>query len=257
MWRFIRITVLLLILAVVAGQAWLDKHTTTSWQRTVFVGAFPVSADGSPLSRAYIEQLDQGQIDGVTRFIATEAHRYGIALEEPLELHLYPALSEAPPVLAPQASIGARILWSLKLRYYRWRMLSGVARAKPQIALFLLYHDPALASALPHSAGLQRGLTGVVHLFATRTQEAQNRIVIAHELLHTFGATDKYDPDTGLPLYPEGYADPEQSPRFPQEQAELMAGRLPQSASQAVMPDGLANVRIGPLSAREIGWVKP
>jgi hypothetical protein len=114
-----------------------------------------------------------------------------------------------------------------------------------------------LASALPHSAGLQRGLTGVVHLFATRAQDAQNRIVIAHELLHTFGATDKYDPDSGLPLYPEGYADPEQSPRYPQEQAELMAGRLPLSATEAAMPDGLLNVRIGPLSAREIGWVKP
>ena len=48
--------------------------------------------------------------DGVTRFIATEAHRYGIAQEEPLELHLYPALSEAPrcwrrrPVSAPAYS---------------------------------------------------------------------------------------------------------------------------------------------------------
>ena len=109
----------------------------------------------------------------------------------------------------------------------------------------------------PTPAGLQRGLTGVVHLFASRAQEAQNRIVIAHELLHTFGATDKYDPDTGLPQYPEGYADPEQSPRYPQEQAELMAGRLPESADKAVMPEGLGEVRIGPLSAREIGWIKP
>lgn len=257
MWKAIRITLLLLMLAVVAGQAWLDKHATTSWQRTVFVGAFPVSADGSAVSAAYIQQLDQAQLDGVTRFITAEAHRYGIALEEPLSLRLYPELPEAPPVLAPEAGVGARLLWSLKLRYYRWRMLSRVSRAKPQIALFLLYHDPALASALPHSAGLQRGLTGVVHLFASRSQAAQNRIVIAHELLHTFGATDKYDPETGLPLYPEGYADPEQSPRYPQEQAELMAGRLPVSAQEALMPEGLASVIIGPLSAREIGWVKP
>jgi len=257
MWRVIRITVLLLVLVVVAGQAWLDKHTTTSWQRTVFVGAFPVSADGSAVSNAYIQQLDQAQLDGVTRFITAEAHRYGIALEEPLNLRLYPPLAQAPPVLAPQAGIAGRLLWSLKLRYYRWRMLSSVSRSRPQIALFLLYHDPALASALPHSAGLQKGLTGVVHLFAMRSQESQNRVVIAHELLHTFGATDKYDPDTGLPLYPEGFADPEQSPRYPQEQAELMAGRVPLSADQAVMPEGLANVRIGPLSAREIGWVKP
>jgi hypothetical protein len=257
MWRGIRITVLLLVLIVVAGQAWLDKHTTTSWQRTVFVGAFPVSADGSALSSAYLQQLEPSELEGVTRFINAEAHRYGIALDEPLNLTLYPPLAEAPPVLAPGSGVLTRLLWSLKLRYYRWRMLGHVTRAKPQIALFLLYHDPALASALPHSAGLQRGLTGVVHLFASRGQEAQNRIVIAHELLHTFGATDKYALDSGLPQFPEGYADPEQSPRYPQQQAELMAGRLPLSATEAVMPDSLASVRIGPLSAREVGGVKP
>jgi hypothetical protein len=257
MWRQIRIAILLLVLVIVAGQAWLDKHATTHWQRTVYVGAFPVSADGSAVSRAYLEQLDAAQIEGVTRFITGEAHRYGIALEEPLQINLYAPLDEAPPVLAPDASALTRILWSLKLRYYRWRMLGKIHRAKPQIALFLLYHDPALASSLPHSAGLQRGLTGVVHLFATRSQEAQNRIVIAHELLHTFGATDKYDPDSGLPRYPEGFADPEQSPRYPQSQAELMAGRVALSPTEAVMPEGLSNVRIGPLSAQEIGWTKP
>jgi hypothetical protein len=58
MWRAARITVLLLVLLVVAGQAWLDRFTTTSWQRTIFVGAFPVSADGSPATARYLEQLD-------------------------------------------------------------------------------------------------------------------------------------------------------------------------------------------------------
>jgi hypothetical protein len=257
MWRLIRISILLLVLVVVAGQAWLDKHATTHWQRTVYVGAFPVSADGSAASQRYVQQLDASQIEGVTRFIAGEAHRYGITLDEPLQISLYPPLSEAPPVLAPDAGVLTRVLWSLKLRYYRWRMLSKIHRSKPQIALFLFYHDPAQASVLPHSAGLQRGLTGVVHLFASRGQESQNRIVIAHELLHTFGATDKYDPDSGLPRYPEGFADPDQSPRYPQQQAELMAGREAVSPTEAVMPEGLSNVRIGPLSAQEIGWTKP
>ena len=114
---------------------------------------------------------------------------------------------------------------------------------------------PAWARRLPHSAGLQRGLTAVVHLFASRAQEAQNRIVIAHELLHTFGATDKYDLAIGLPMYPDGFADPELVPRYPQHRAEIMAVKVPLSATEARMPDGLEDERVGPLTAHEIGWV--
>ena len=67
---------------------------------------------------------------------------------------------------------------------------------------------------------------GVVHLFATRSQDDQNAIVTAHELLHTFGATDKYA-GSGAPLFPVGYAEPERVPRYPQRYAEIMAGRVP------------------------------
>jgi hypothetical protein len=254
MWRALRITVLLLVLLIVAGQVWIDRFTTTRWQRTVFVGAFPVSADGSPVTARYLAQLEQARIDGVTDFLKGEARRYAVAVGEPIELTLYPTLTAPPPALDSGASVFMRILWSLKLRYYRSRTLATVS-PRPQIALFLLYHDPALAGSLPHSAGLQRGLTAVVHLFASRAQEAQNRIVLTHELLHTFGATDKYDLATGLPMYPEGFADPQLTPRYPQPLAEIMAGRAPVSATEARLPDGLADERVGPFTAREIGWV--
>ncbi|HTX23332.1 MAG TPA: hypothetical protein VMD03_01640 [Steroidobacteraceae bacterium] len=254
MWRTLRISVLLLVLLVVAAQAWFDRFSTTRWQRTVFVGAFPVSADASPVTADYLAQLDQGKIDEVSDFVNAEARRYGVGVDEPIELQLYPTLASAPPALDPGAGILTRIIWSLRLRYYRSRALTA-ASPRPKIALFLLYHDPALASSLPHSAGLQRGLTAVVHLFASRSQEAQNRIVITHELLHTFGATDKYDLATGLPTYPDGFADPQLVPRYPQQLAEIMAARMPLSAAQARLPDSLEDERVGPLTAREIGWI--
>lgn len=254
MWRALRIGVLLLVLLVVAGQAWIDRFSTTHWQRTVFVGVFPVSADASAVTGNYLAQLDQGKIDEVSDFLTAEARRYGVAADEPIELTLYPTLATAPPALDPDAGVFTRVIWSLRLRYYRHRALAAVS-PRPQIALFLLYHDPALASRLPHSAGLQRGLTAVVHLFASRSQEAQNRIVIAHELLHTFGATDKYDLVDGLPKYPEGFANRELVPRYPQQLAEIMAVKMPLSATEARMPDSLEFERVGPLTAREIGWV--
>ena len=254
MWRALRIAVLLLVLLIVAGQAWLDRFSTTHWQHKVYVGAFPVSADESAATARYLAQLDQEKIDEVGDFIKAEAHRYGVAVDEPIELKLYPQLTSPPPALDPGAGVLTRILWSLKLRYYRSRALAAVS-PRPKIALFLLYHDPALTQSVPHSAGLQRGLTAVVHLFASRSQEAQNRIVITHELLHTFGATDKYDLATGLPQYPEGFAEPQRAPRYPQQLAEIMAGRAPLSATEARLPDSLDDERVGPLTAREIGWV--
>jgi len=257
MWRALRITVLLLVLLVVAGQAWLDRFSTTRWQRTVFVGAFPVSADASPVTARYLTLLDQGKIDGIGDFVKGEARRYGVGIDEPIELTLYPTLTSPPPALDSGAGVLTRILWSLKLRYYRSRALAAVSGPRPRIALFLLYHDPALTQSLPHSAGLQRGLSAVVHLFASRSQEAQNRIVITHELLHTFGATDKYDLATGLPNYPDGFAEPQLAPRYPQQLAEIMAGRMPISATEARLPDSLEDERVGPLTAREIGWVRP
>ena len=255
MWRALRIAFLLVVLLVVAVQAWFDRFSTTRWQHTIYVGAFPVSADASPLTADYLTRLDQARIDEVSDFVNAEARRYGVSVDEPIELRLYPTVASAPPALDPGASVLARIVWSLRLRYYRHRMLAAVS-PRPQIAMFLLYHDPALASRLPHSAGLQRGLTAVVHLFASRSQEAQNRIVMAHELLHTFGATDKYELDTGLPKYPDGFAEPQLFPRYPQQLAEIMAVKTPLSATAARMPDSLEDERVGTLTAREIGWVR-
>ncbi|HXR93338.1 MAG TPA: hypothetical protein VN750_23980 [Steroidobacteraceae bacterium] len=254
-WRAIRTGFLVLVLVVVAGQALIDRFSTTSWQRTVYIGAFPVGADTSPVTADYLAQLNQGKINEVSDFVNAEAARYGIGVDEPIKLQLYPTLALAPPALEPGAGVLTRIVWSLRLRYYRYRMLAAVS-PRPQIAMFLLYHDPALQSRLPHSAGLQRGLTAVVHVFASRSQEAQNRIVMAHELLHTFGATDKYDLATGLPEYPDGFAEPQLLPRYPQQLAEIMAVKTPLGATEARMPDSLADERVGPVTAREIGWVR-
>ena len=255
MWRALRIGFLVLVLLTVATQAWIDRFTTTRWHRTVFVGAFPVSADTSPATADYVAHLDQGKLDEVKDFITAEARRYGVGVDDPIELRLYPTVASAPPALDPGAGVLTRIVWSLRLRYYRHRMVAAVS-PRPQIAMFLLYHDPALVSSVPHSAGLQRGLTAVVHVFASRSQEAQNRIVMAHELLHTFGATDKYDLATGLPQYPDGFADPQRLPRYPQQLAEIMAVKVPLTPTDARMPDGLEEECVGPVTAREIGWIR-
>ncbi len=93
-----------------------------------------------------------------------------------------------------------------------------------------------------------------MHVFASRDQQGSNQVVIAHELLHTLGATDKYGADD-MPRWPDGYGDPAQQPRLPQRRAELMAGRRAISEHVAETPESLATVVIGDATAREIRWL--
>ena len=60
--------------------------------------------------------------------------------------------------------------------------------------------------------------------------------MLAHELLHTLRATDKYSFASNTPLLPDGYAAPDAKPLLPQTEAELMAGRIALDEQHAEMP---------------------
>src|SRR5205807_126971 len=130
-----------------------------------------------------------------------------------------------------------------KLRWFAAHATKVAGRAPPGIRIFVLYHDPSTLDTVPDSHGLQKGLVGVVHAFAQPAMAGSNNIVIAHELMHTLGASDKYAPGSGEPLYPAGFADPERQPLYPQTQAEIMAGRRALSAQEFEMPQGLRDAR--------------
>ena len=122
------------------------------------------------------------------------------------------------------------------------------------IRMFVLYHDPSLTPQVPHSLGLTQGLIGVVYAFASPQMNGSNDVIIAHELLHTVGASDKYLPGSDAPRFPDGYGDPQQVPLYPQRTAEIMAGRRMLSATQWQQADGLDEVVLGPATALEIRW---
>lgn len=256
MWKFVRISVLLLLLFVVAGVTYMDKLRTTSWKETLWVGIFPMNGDGSAVSDSYIRSLKVEDFASIETFFASESHRYGVKLERPIRVELYPSPAELPPMLKRGSGPIASTWWSLKMRWYARRAAAVPGRAPSHIRVFVLFHDPAVNDSVPHSLGLQKGLVGVVYAFAGREMRGQNNIVIAHETMHTVGATDKYDLGTGEPLYPDGYAEPDRSPRFPQPQAEIMAGERPVSATEHEMPDDLRDEAVGLKTATEIGWMK-
>jgi hypothetical protein len=249
-----RIFLLLALLLGVALHAWLDRIATQSWQEPLWVGLFPLNGDGSAPGQEYVTALTVKDFGAIEDFFAREAKRYGLKLEQPVHVELYPPGSKLPPLLDPAAGPLGIAWWSLKLRWFAAQATTVPGRAPPRIRLFLLYHDPATLERAPDSHGLQKGLIGVVHLFADPAMAGRNNIVIAHELLHTVGASDKYDLGTGAPLFPSGYAERDQEPLYPQEQAEIMAGRRALSAYQWDMPRSLARAVVGPETALEIRW---
>jgi hypothetical protein len=126
----------------------------------------------------------------------------------------------------------------------------------PDVQVFALFHPPDGGTAIPDSLGLSKGLMAIAHLYAERDAAGSNLVVLAHELLHTLGASDKYDPVTLQPRAPDGLADPDRAPLYPQDYAELMAGRIALDARSAAMPEDLSQVVVGPATAREIGWAQ-
>jgi hypothetical protein len=145
------------------------------------------------------------------------------------------------------------LLWSLRMRWLAVR-LDWREGPSGDIVVFAVFHEPAAGVALDRSTALHKGLIAVANLFASREARATNEIVLAHELLHTLRATDKYSAATNAPSYPDGYAAPDARPLLPQTKAELMAGRIPLDEHRAEMPRDLREVVIGPATAREIGW---
>ncbi len=257
MWKTLRITVLLLVLAIVAGRTWLDRIETQSWKNPLWVGIYPLNADGSPAAQRYIADLSPESFGSVETFFQREAHRFGIMLDEPIHLELYPQGTELPPQLERNAGLLSVMWWSLRMRWFAVNATKVPGRTPPRVRIFVLYHDPTSLQAAPDSHGLQKGLVGVVHAFALPDMTGSNNIVIAHELLHTLGATDKYDLNTGAPLYPLGFAEPNSEPRYPQTKAEIMAGRRALSATDFDMPTSLRDVVVGPATALEIRWTHP
>jgi hypothetical protein len=256
MFKRIRILILLLVLLFVAWSTYLDRVNTTDWNLPLRVTVYPINADGSAAAESYIATLPGTDFVSLDAFFAREAERHGLTLDEPVRFSRGARIRELPPIIEPDAGRLAVIFWSLRTRFWAWRVPEA-PRPEPDVQLFVLYHDPKKSPTLPHSLGLQKGLFAIVNAFADREMEGANDTVMAHELLHTLGATDKYDPATNQPIHPVGFANPQQSPLYPQTRAELMGGRVPISPTQSQIPASLRQVIIGPATALEIGWTKP
>jgi len=257
LFKIIRILILLTVFVVVAFYAKNQKLKSRSWTEPLSVDIYRINGDNnSPVVNDYINDLDDSVFEPVDRFMQQQSEKYKLIAQRPTQIHMGPVLTVHPPVAPlPDAGYAEIIWWGLKFRYWSYKNTPDSGSNMRRIRVFVLYHEAVQGKRLQHSLGLDKGLAAVVHAFASIEQDQQNNIVIAHELLHTVGATDKYDADNNA-LFPVGYVDPEQSPLYPQTKAEIMVGRIPLSATSVRMAASLEECVIGEQTAKEINWLQ-
>ena len=254
MLKRLRIAALLYVLLFVAAAQFLTARNMTDWDAALWVDVYAVAGDDDSVTRHFLDDLSAISFADTETFFAREAQRYGVTLEQPFKIRIVGEHAAELPALDADAGHLGVLWWSLRMRWLAARLQWQAPDPTGDIVVFAVFHAPEEGVALDRSTALDKGLIAVANLFADHEARATNQIVLAHELLHTLRATDKYALASNAPSYPDGYAAPDARPLLPQTKAELMAGRIPLDEQHAEMPRSLREVVIGPATAREIGW---
>ena len=252
--KLMRVVALLSILFVIVVGTWMTERRLAGWDRPAWVTVYPIAADQDADTLRFVNSVEASDFDAVNDFMERETRPYGILVTPAFHIQVAAVRTRLPPDLPDQYSPLAIAWWSLKMRWWAWRMDFNDGLVEPDIQMFMLYHGVNGRNEIDISVGMRKGRYGLVNAYAAKSMTPRNMVVFAHELLHVFGASDKYVRSTGEPEFPFGFADPDQYPLFPQKRAELMGGRIPVSSFESRMPRSLEQCKIGRKTAEEIGF---
>lgn len=252
--KLMRVVVLLSILLVLVVGTWMTEKRLASWDRPARVAVYPIVADDATVTFDYAQNVDEATFAAVNEFMARESMPYGITATPAFYIQVAPVSTELPPEIPDQYSPVAIAWWSLKMRWWAWRMGFNDDLVGIDIQIFILYHGAEDRTEVDISVGMRKGRYGVVNAFAKKSMSPRNLVIFTHELMHVLGASDKYNRSTGEPEYPFGFANPNQQPLFPQQRAEIMGGKIPLSSVVSKMPRSLKQCKIGRRTAEEIGF---
>lgn len=255
---YVRLALLMTVFLGVAGWAWNDmreRRERNAWVRPLHVGFVllrtgPVSDQTSDMLRARMSDLQT--------HLEQEFQRWRQTTQVPFIFSVYGPLDITTP---PPESYGEKITDLVYFAYQQWRYLrdvdarAQVPRSELDSRIYLVVRPPN-AGELQFVEGQseQGGRVGVVGVQLDESMVDFALIVATHELMHTLGASDKYD-EYGHALVPDGLAEPDKVPPFPQQYFEVMARNRPLSPQEEVPPESVEELRIGRKTAEEIGWV--
>lgn len=257
----VRVALLLFVLFCVVAYAVRDvrsRRARNDWQKTVDVALVLVEVRGTtPVEPAAVEAL-RGRTKALEARLALELrrHRPGSALE-PFHFRIFgPVTADAPPP-APKGD-GPIDLAEQAFALRRWLRdvdpRAGVDPDHHDTRVYLSVRRPASAERMQIEGMSEAGgRVGTVEVELDASMADLALFVATHELMHTLGATDKYDA-SGNARAPEGLADPAKVPLYPQAFAEIMTRARPLSPTSGVVPESIEELAVGRETAREIGW---
>lgn len=255
----IRVAILLAILAGVLLFAWRDVRSRAlrnDWSRTLDVALVVTTSDLAP---GVVDRL-RARADFLEDRLEGELRRRRPEGPKPFEIHLFEvdAPAKAPPLPENDGLVDAA-RWSWDLRRFTAALDSaaGLGDQTFDARIYLLAREPIDARRKAvEGIGEQGGRVGLVEVELDAAMVDFALFVAAHELMHTLGAGDRYDA-SGEPIVPEGLADPDAVPLFPQARTELMARHRAVAPGHSEPPESLEELVVGDVTAREIGWLAP
>lgn len=254
LFKLMRVVLLLSILFVIVVSTWMTERRMAAWERPILVTIYPIAAGDDPETLRFVESVELEDFAEVNRFMNREALPYGFAVTPAFRFQLAPPSQELPPPVPAQFEAAEIGWWSLKMRWWAWMKDLRGDLVSADIQMFVLYHRLDGKSEAGISVGMRKGRYGIVKAYTRASMADTNVMVFTHEMLHVLGATDKYVLTSGEPIYPEGYAEPNKRPLFPQNRAEIMGMRIPVNSFSSVMADSLEQCKIGRQTAEEIGF---
>lgn len=257
--RLLRLAVLLGVLAIVVAYAAKDvwqRRDRNGWRRPLDVAI--VIAEREPLDPTLTGALRE-RLTTLEQRLSEERGRYGSG-PAPFRFQLYGpvSVSSAPPAPASDHLTDLAVHAFRAWRYFRdVNERANVPSPAFDSLVYLVARRPAdVRRNAVEGQSEQGGRTGSVEVELDETMVDLALFVATHELLHTLGASDKYD-ERGLVLVPDGLADPDRRPLYPQVAAEVMSRNVALGPNQERPPVSLAELRVGTATAREIGWLSP
>ena len=259
---YVRVSVLLAILFGVLLWAWRDvrsRRARNEWDHTLLVAIVlvrvePLDPGTGPALAKEVPALEDQLFAELSRYRPGAPHPFRFELKAPVDG------SSPPPAPATDGPIAlAQYEWALDSYVGEIDKRAGIDPALYDVRIYVALRRPRHADVTQAEGRSQQGgRVGIVEMeLDTDAEGAQlPLVVVAHELMHTLGATDKYDLATGKSLVPLGLAEPDRVPLYPQRFAEIMSRNRPVAAGEEKVPEGFAQVAVGPATAREIGWIR-
>ena len=218
---------------------------------------------GSPVIRALNGQTDDENhsLHQISSWFNQERARYRLSNRDYLRVSVRgPWGTQINPPLLDRPG---RPAWELLIQSWKYsRYFQGLASDfgieldRYAVKIFVVYADKK-GDVPAASRSSERGRLGIAYVSVKETNPAYALVTIAHEMAHTLGATDTYDPATRQAMHPEGFVEPFSNPLYPQRFAELMAVDLPVGPNNEREITDLNEVRIGHQTASQMGWIGP